>query len=46
LSIDFGRASTATIRLADLGELDILRVDQTGTVIAYASMDDFITNPH
>ena len=36
--------STATLRLIDVGELDILRVDQTGSVIAYANIDDFITN--
>ena len=44
ISVDFGRASTATITLRDLGRLDILRVDQTGSVIAYANIDDFITN--
>ena len=44
LNVSFGRASTATITLIDTSELDILRVDQTGTVIAYTSMGDFITN--
>jgi hypothetical protein len=44
LNLPFGRASTATITLEDAGNLDILRVDQIGMVIAYSNINDFITN--
>ena len=44
-SVNFDRADGEVIAFVrDTGELDILRVDQTGSVISYANIDDFITN--